>query len=115
MAKKDTKNKLKLNLIPVEGMIAVAKVREFGNQKYPLGGPDGYLNDVEPNDLIEACRRHLLKYLQGNLLDEESGEPHLSHAATSIFMAIEILAHRKKYFKKKPKEVYSENSVFFDE
>lgn len=72
----------------------MAKVREFGNNKYP-GDPDSYLEDVEVADLVEACRRHLLKYQMGELLDDESGESHLAHVATSAMMAIEILNKEK--------------------
>lgn len=87
---KETKGKLKLNLVPIKALKAVARVREFGCNKYP--SPDGraYLEKVKSSDLIEAARRHLLAHLEGDLLDNESSEMHLSHAATSLMMAIEI-------------------------
>ena len=87
---KDTKGKLRLNLVPNCGLEAVARVREFGNKKYP-GNPDSYVTEVSVDDLVEAARRHLLKYRKGELLDEESSEMHLAHGATSLMMAIEIL------------------------
>ena len=89
---KDTKGKLKLNLVPNHGLEAVARVREFGNAKYP-GHPNSYLDGVRVEDLVEACRRHLLQHQKGELLDKESLEMHLAHVATSAMMAIEIL-HR---------------------
>lgn len=87
---KDTKGKLKLNLVPNYGLEAVARVREFGCNKYP-GDVDGYITAVKCSDMVEACRRHLLKHNKGELLDPESMELHLSHVACSAMMAIEIL------------------------
>lgn len=92
MAAKDTKGKLKLNLVPNKGLEAVAKVREFGNNKYPSGGSNNYLDGtVKVDDLVEAIRRHALKHNSGELLDDESSMLHLAHIAASAMMAIEIL------------------------
>jgi len=91
MAHKDTRGKLKLNLVPNEGLEAVARVREFGNNKYPSGNPNDYIDHVKVEDLVEACRRHLLKHQKGEMYDEESFLLHLAHVATSAMMAIEIL------------------------
>lgn len=99
MAVKDTKGKLKLNLVPNYGLEAVARVREFGNKKYP-GGPDNYVEQVKVEDLVEACRRHLLKHQKGELLDIESMEMHLAHVATSAMMAIEILHNSEHSLRK---------------
>ncbi len=90
MCIKDTKGKLKLNLVPDFGLEAVARVREFGNKKYP-GPPNEYITKVPVEDLVEACRRHLLKHRKGELLDDESLEMHLAHVATSAMMALEII------------------------
>lgn len=90
MAAKSTEGKLKLNLVPNNGLEAVARVREFGCEKYP-GKPNDYLDQVKVSDLVEACRRHLLKHQKGELLDSESLEMHLAHVATSAMMAMEIL------------------------
>lgn len=92
MASKDTKGKLRLNLVPNKGLEAVARVREFGNNKYPSGGSNNYLDGtVKVDDLIEAIKRHALKHTSGELLDVESGEMHLAHIATGAMMAIEII------------------------
>ena len=91
MTVKDTKGKTKLNLVPIRAKAAVARVREFGTEKYPIGGPNNYLYEVDPIDLVEAASRHIDKHLLGDLLDNESSEMHLAHAATSLMMAMEIL------------------------
>ena len=74
----------------------MAKVREFGNNKYP--SPDGYsfLKHVKSEDMVEAAWRHILEHLEGRLDDDESGLLHLAHAATSLMMAIEIIETEKE-------------------
>lgn len=91
MNQKDTKGKLKLNLVPNHGLMAVARVREFGCNKYPASSPDAYIDAVKVADLVEACKRHLLKASMGELLDNESREMHLAHVAASAMMALEII------------------------
>lgn len=93
---KDTKGKLKLNLIPTKALKAVARVREFGCNKYP--SPDGksYLKNVRSEDLVEAAWRHILLHNEGELMDPESSEMHLAHAAASLMMAMEIIYFNAK-------------------
>lgn len=90
MAHKDTKGKLKLNLVPIKPLKAIARVREFGNAKYPSKDGFSYLTEVRSNDLVEAAWRHLLLHMEGELIDKESKEMHLAHAATSLMMAMDI-------------------------
>lgn len=91
---KDTKGKLKLNYIPPKSMVAIAKVREFGSIKYK--DPWKWKEFVELDDLIEACKRHLLKRDLGEELDDESGLPHIYHALCSLAMAVEIMDRKDK-------------------
>lgn len=95
MAHKDTKGKLKLNLVPRKALKSVARVREFGNNKYPSKTGFEFLKHVKSDDLVEAAWRHILEHLEGRLEDPESGELHLAHAATSLLMAIEIQENTK--------------------
>lgn len=85
---KDTKGKLRLDLIPPLSKEAIAKVREFGVTKYPDAW--GWLDSVSANDLITAAERHIHYFRKGEELDPESGLPHLWHALASLGMAIEI-------------------------
>jgi hypothetical protein len=89
MRNKDTKGKLKLLLVPPKSLEAVAKVREFGSNKY--GSDWGWVGKVDPKDLIEAAERHILKWRKGEILDDESGLPHIHHALTSLAMAAELM------------------------
>lgn len=100
MTHKSTVGKLKLNLVPNHGLAAVARVREFGCNKYPSPTGDEYLTEVKVADLIEACKRHLLQASQDELLDPESLEMHLAHVATSAMMAMEIIYTKYKTLRK---------------
>mgnify|MGYP003593741234 CR=1 FL=1 len=84
---KDTKDKARLTLVPRKIIIAIAKVREYGNKKY-LTSDSWKLN--KRSEYQDAAFRHFLAYLDDNdSLDEESGLPHLHHLATNIAFLIE--------------------------
>lgn len=85
---KDIKGKLRLNLIPPQALVSIAKVREFGVSKYPSEW--GWKDSVPQAALIEACKRHLLKIDLGEKVDSESGLLHLEHALCSLAMAVEL-------------------------
>jgi hypothetical protein len=87
MSAKDTKGKPKLSLIPYTALEQIAKVREFGVNKY---GDDTCWKDVPEKEFLEATLRHVYKYLNGNDTDEESGLSHLAHAATSLTLAMAL-------------------------
>lgn len=82
--------KLQLTLVPRTLIRAVARVRMYGNAKYPNGGVDNWKR-VEPQRYRDAMFRHLLAYLddpQG--VDEESGLPHLWHMACNCAFLCEL-------------------------
>ena len=82
--------KPRLTLVPMEILRDVAIVREYGNKKYPEGGPDNW-KAVEPERYRDAAFRHLVAYVQDpSGVDEESGLPHLYHLATNIAFLCEL-------------------------
>ena len=59
-------------------LLQVAKVAGYGGQKYErLNYMKGYAWSLS----FDAMQRHLLLFWSGERLDEESGLPHLAHAA----------------------------------
>lgn len=87
---KADEGKPQLCLVPREIIRAIAKIRMYGNAKYPDGGPDNW-KAVEPERYRDAAFRHWLAYLddpQG--VDAESGLPHLWHLACNIAFLIEF-------------------------
>lgn len=78
---KADKGKLELSLVNPELVKAVAEVRMYGTEKY---GDSENWRKVEPKRYVDALYRHLLAYIEGNEVDEESGLSHLSHMACNI-------------------------------
>ena len=77
--------KLRISLVPPELIEAVAQIREYGCKKY--GESDSW-KKVEPQRYKDALYRHLLADAKGEEIDEESGLPHLFHAACNIAFLI---------------------------
>lgn len=82
--------KAKLSLVPRRIIWDVAAIREYGNDKYPDGGPDNW-RGVEPERYRDAAYRHFLGYLDDpRSVDSESGFPHLWHLACNIAFLCEM-------------------------
>lgn len=82
--------KAKLSLVPRRIIWDVAAIREYGNNKYPDGGPDNW-RGVEPERYRDAAYRHFLGYLDDpKSVDSESNLPHLWHLACNIAFLCEM-------------------------
>lgn len=74
--------KAPISLVPMDIVWAIAWIRKYGNEKY--GDPDNW-KTVEPERYRDALMRHLLHYISDpKSIDEESGYPHLWHAACNM-------------------------------
>lgn len=74
--------KAPITLVPMEIVWAIAWIRKYGNEKY--GDPDNW-KTVESERYRDALMRHLLYYISDpKSVDEESGYPHLWHAACNM-------------------------------
>ena len=85
--------KLRLTLVPIRLIQAVAAVREYGTKKYR--DPENW-RKVEPQRYRDALYRHWLAYLEEPAgVDEESGLPHLWHLAcnAAVLIALEWRDH----------------------
>lgn len=79
--KKEREGKVEPTLVEPEFIRAIARVRMYGNSKYP--DKDNWRgNPVE--FYREAAYRHWLQYLDGEYYDFESGLPHLAHCACNV-------------------------------
>lgn len=82
--------KPRLTLVPRKIIFAIAKIREYGNNKYPEGGVNNWKN-VEIERYRDAAFRHFMAYLDDPTgVDEESGLPHLSHLACNVAFLCEM-------------------------
>lgn len=82
--------KPRLSLVPMQILFDIAEIREYGNRKYPNGGSDNW-KQVEPERYREALLRHILRYIDDpDGVDDESGLPHLWHAACNMAFLAEL-------------------------
>lgn len=88
---KQSKGKRQLSTIPVVALVETAKAFEFGLTKYSykLSWRDGDLSHVE---LLDAVRRHILKYLSGEECAADSKVSHLAHASAGLAMLMDLKA-----------------------
>ncbi len=79
-----------LRLVPSALLLYVSKVMGLGARKY---GPYNWrTKKVRYSVYIEAALRHLMASLDGEDLDEESGMPHVAHAAACCGIILDALA-----------------------
>lgn len=78
------KGKLRLTLVPVEVIIEISKVLEFGIVKHKK--QDSWKKMVINNkrDFYDAALRHLYASLLGEQYDNESRLSHIAHAITNL-------------------------------
>lgn len=93
---KDIVGKVDLTTLPYNSLVAIAKIREFGNKKY---GSRWVWREksTSPDIYVQAMLRHLFKYTDPNEsdIDEESGMHHLWHVGCGALFAIAILEDNK--------------------
>lgn len=81
--------KPRLDLVPLEVLYPLAKVREYGLSKYGKSGMENW-DKIEDERYLAALLRHLVAYQKdNNALDEESGLPAIYHVlCNATFLAI---------------------------
>lgn len=83
-------SKPSMGLIPVGAMESVARVMELGAKKY---GPYNWRSKkVKAMVYANAGLRHLFKWIGGESIDEESGQPHLAHCAACMLIVLDAMA-----------------------
>jgi len=82
--------KPRVSLVPSEIIYNIARIREYGNSKYPEGGKDNWKR-VDAERYRDAAYRHLLAYIDDpHGVDAESGLPHLWHLACNVAFLCEL-------------------------
>lgn len=88
--------KLRYDLLPFDAVDEVVAVLNYGINKYPKPEENWRVNssreDIKRYEA--ALLRHMSLHMQGELMDEESGLPHMAQVATN---ALFIIALRRKY------------------
>lgn len=85
-SKKFDSNKLRMDLIPVSAINALAEVLTYGASKYGENTWQG----ISKDRYYGALLRHLMAYRSGEVFDKESGLSHLKHAIANVAFLIWI-------------------------
>lgn len=89
-SKRFNKGKVEYHTMPLLGINELAKVSMFGGAKYDeTGAPPNWKGASETSQHFNCSLRHWLKYMQGELLDDESKCYHLAHAAWNALAELE--------------------------
>lgn len=79
-------------LLPPGPLLEVCRVLAYGAKKYTRNGQDGADNWAlvanGRSRYLGAALRHIFARLRGEILDNESGLPHLAHAATCVLFSM---------------------------
>lgn len=79
-------DKLRFDLIPAIATEGLAAVLTYGAKKYK---PNNW-RSVDPQRYVAAFERHWHAYISGEMLDKESGLPHLAHCMTNLTFLLEL-------------------------
>jgi len=91
---KDDTHKVRVDLLPIDQLMQVANVFDFGAKKY-------YANSYRDGDTVVWSRtygsiiRHMMLFWAGEDNDQESGLSHLAHAGTQLFILMEHFKNNK--------------------
>lgn len=86
--------KPRLSLVEPAFIRGVGRILTFGAEKYDANN----WKTLPPEELHrykDAAMRHFLAYLDGELIDPESGQPHLDHLACNV-MFLRYFEHQLK-------------------
>jgi hypothetical protein len=75
------------SLISSAALFELSKVLTFGAKKY---SSHNWRGGFKWSRVLDAALRHLYKYNMGELVDEETGISHLSHAFCNLMFLIEF-------------------------
>lgn len=73
--------------LPPEGIRQVAMVQEYGHKKYK--DFNNYRKGMEVSRQLSCAMRHIMAYMDGFDLDNESHLSHISHAACRLMFALQ--------------------------
>lgn len=85
-AMKHDSDKVRLELLSVPALTAIAEVLTFGAKKY---ADHNWRKGFDWSRLFGAAMRHLFAAMRGEDLDPESGLPHLAHLGCCVMFLLE--------------------------
>lgn len=87
-------NKPGMHLLPMDALLEIAKVLDYGANKYE---PHNWRKGMHYSRVYSACLRHLTAWSMGEDKDPETDISHLAHAACNILFLLWYSKHRTQY------------------
>lgn len=87
--------KAPMHALRLDKLQGLARVLEYGNLKYRKDNWVGTAND--PDRYVGAALRHLSAIIRGEMIDPESGLPHVWHLQASTLILDEALVNSGAY------------------
>ena len=82
--------KLRYDLVPPVSLEKITGVLTYGAKKY---APENWRNVEDPERrYVAAAMRHIEAHRKGEIIDGESGHPHLAHAACCLMFLLDTEA-----------------------
>lgn len=81
-------------MLPVDPLLDIAKVLDFGAQKYAAYN---WTNGIKYSRIYASLLRHLWAWWKGEEIDLESGLSHLSHAGCNILFLLQFAKTRRSF------------------
>ncbi|MEN6414412.1 MAG: dATP/dGTP diphosphohydrolase domain-containing protein [Veillonellales bacterium] len=78
-------------LLPLDTIEEIVKVMTYGAKKY---APNNWKKVRPKSRYFAAALRHMTAYQSGEIIDKESGLPHLTHALCSLMFLQWINTHK---------------------
>lgn len=96
-AVKKDEGKPQLNLVPLDILEPLARVREFAVEKYGRDGIEAW-REISEDRLLAALLRHTVEYQKDPYaVDRESGLPTAYHIGINgVFLAVKAMERMKK-------------------
>lgn len=85
-------NKTPFEFIPLTALCGVARVLRHGAIKY--GRKNWRKDPIMASTYQGAMMRHLMAYYDGETLDPDSGENHLSHIMANCIVMLDATTHK---------------------
>lgn len=93
--------KLQWTLIDFKALEGMVRALEFGANKY---AKDDWKKGIETKKIADKIMRHLVEYLDGNDLDEESGLPHIDHLQANAMYLSYMMKFKPEFDNRKKKQ-----------
>lgn len=91
--KKD-EGKAGMDLLPYDSLVEIAKVLDYGKQKYAA---HNWRKGINYSRVIAAAQRHLGEFTEGRRVDSETDLSHAAHAAANLLFLIWYEKHRPEF------------------